>query len=101
MFSYRTEVLQLTARGDRILNKDQVKGMTKDVAGKVQEQAGKLVGSKEQQIKGLVKTDFGERGKRASATSSSLLTISTKADSRRYNAWPAIPESQIFLWSLN
>jgi len=35
------------------MNKDQVKGVAKDVAGKVQEQAGKLVGSKEQQIKGL------------------------------------------------
>jgi uncharacterized protein YjbJ (UPF0337 family) len=35
------------------MNKDQVKGVVKDIAGKVQEQAGKLVGSKEQQAKGL------------------------------------------------
>ena len=35
------------------MNKDQVKGAAKDVAGKVQEEAGKVVGSKEQQIKGL------------------------------------------------
>ena len=28
------------------MNKDQVKGVTKDIAGKVHEQAGKLVGSK-------------------------------------------------------
>jgi uncharacterized protein YjbJ (UPF0337 family) len=42
------------------MNKDQVKGMTKDVAGKVQEQAGKLVGSKEQQIKGLSKQISGK-----------------------------------------
>ncbi len=34
------------------MNKEQVKGVAKDVAGKVQEQAGKLVGSKEQQIAG-------------------------------------------------
>jgi uncharacterized protein YjbJ (UPF0337 family) len=42
------------------MNKDQVKGVTKDVAGKVQEQAGKLVGSKEQQIKGLSKQISGK-----------------------------------------
>ena len=42
------------------MNKDQVKGVAKDVAGKVQEQAGKLVGSKEQQIKGLSKQIAGK-----------------------------------------
>ncbi len=42
------------------MNKDQAKGETKVVAGKVQEQAGKLVGSKEQQIKGLSKQIVGK-----------------------------------------
>jgi uncharacterized protein YjbJ (UPF0337 family) len=42
------------------MNKDQVKGVAKDVAGKVQEEAGKLVGSKEQQIKGLSKQISGK-----------------------------------------
>jgi uncharacterized protein YjbJ (UPF0337 family) len=42
------------------MNKDQVKGVTKNIAGKVQEQAGKLVGSKEQQIKGLSKQISGK-----------------------------------------
>jgi len=42
------------------MNKDQVKGVAKYVAGKVQEQAGKLVGSKEQQIKGLSKQISGK-----------------------------------------
>ena len=37
-----------------------MKGVAKDVAGKVQEQAGKLVGSKEQQIKGLSKQISGK-----------------------------------------
>ena len=37
------------------MNKDQIKGAAKDTAGKVQEAAGKLVGSKEQQAKGLSK----------------------------------------------
>lgn len=42
------------------MNKDQVKGVAKDVAGKIQEQAGKLVGSKEQQVKGLSKQISGK-----------------------------------------
>jgi uncharacterized protein YjbJ (UPF0337 family) len=42
------------------MNKDQVKGVARDVAGKVQEQAGKLVGSKEQQVKGLSKQIAGK-----------------------------------------
>jgi uncharacterized protein YjbJ (UPF0337 family) len=42
------------------MNKDQVKGAAKDVAGKVQEKAGKLVGSKEQQVKGLSKQISGK-----------------------------------------
>lgn len=42
------------------MNKDQIKGKTKDVAGKAQEGAGKLVGSKEQQAKGLKKQVSGK-----------------------------------------
>jgi uncharacterized protein YjbJ (UPF0337 family) len=42
------------------MNKDQVKGVAKDVAGKIQEEAGKLVGSKEQQVKGLSKQISGK-----------------------------------------
>jgi uncharacterized protein YjbJ (UPF0337 family) len=45
------------------MNKDQVKGTAKDVAGKVQEQAGKLVGSKKQQIKGLSRQIAGKTQK--------------------------------------
>ena len=45
------------------MNKDQVKGVVKNVAGKVQEEAGKLVGSKEQQIKGLDKQISGKAQK--------------------------------------
>ena len=47
------------------MNKDQVKGVAKDVAGKVQEEAGRLVGSKEQQIKGLSKQISGKVQKSA------------------------------------
>jgi uncharacterized protein YjbJ (UPF0337 family) len=45
------------------MNKNQVKGVAKDVEGKVQEQAGKLVGSKGQQIKGLSKQISGKMQK--------------------------------------
>jgi uncharacterized protein YjbJ (UPF0337 family) len=45
------------------MNKNQVKGAAKDVAGKVQEEAGKLVGSKQQQVKGLSKQISGKAQK--------------------------------------
>ena len=45
------------------MNKNQVKGTAKDIAGKVQEGAGKLVGSKEQQAKGLGKQVAGKAEK--------------------------------------
>ena len=42
------------------MNKDQVKGALKDAAGKVQEQAGKAVGSRKQQAKGLARQATGK-----------------------------------------
>jgi uncharacterized protein YjbJ (UPF0337 family) len=42
------------------MNKDQVKGATKDIAGKIQEEGGKLIGSKEQQLQGLKKQVKGK-----------------------------------------
>jgi uncharacterized protein YjbJ (UPF0337 family) len=45
------------------MNKDQVKGAAKDVVGKIQEEAGKVVGSREQQIKGLSKQISGKAQK--------------------------------------
>jgi uncharacterized protein YjbJ (UPF0337 family) len=35
------------------MNKNQVKGAVKEIVGKAQEEAGKIVGSKAQQVKGL------------------------------------------------
>lgn len=35
------------------MNKDQAQGAAKDLGGKIQEEFGKLVGSKEQEAKGL------------------------------------------------
>jgi len=45
------------------LNKNQIKGAAKNIAGKVQEEAGKLAGSKEQQVKGLGKQIAGKAEK--------------------------------------
>jgi len=42
------------------MNKDQVKGKLKDIGGKIQEEAGKVVGSSEQQAKGLNKQVEGK-----------------------------------------
>lgn len=41
------------------MNRDQIKGATKDAAGKVQEKTGALIGSKEQQAKGMAKQAEG------------------------------------------
>lgn len=45
------------------MNKDQVKGTVKDIAGKAQEEAGKLFRSKDQQAKGLSKQISGKAEK--------------------------------------
>ena len=42
------------------MNKDQVKGTVKELAGKVQAQVGKVVGSQEQQVKGHLREAEGK-----------------------------------------
>ena len=42
------------------MNKDQAKGVVKDVAGKVQESAGQVTGNREQQAKGMLKQVEGK-----------------------------------------
>lgn len=42
------------------MNKDQVKGGAKQLAGKAQEKAGKLVKSRKQQVKGVAKQAAGK-----------------------------------------
>ena len=42
------------------MNKDQIKGTTKDIAGKIQEEVGNISGSKEDQAKGLSKQVEGK-----------------------------------------
>jgi uncharacterized protein YjbJ (UPF0337 family) len=45
------------------MNKDQIKGEAKNIAGKVQEKAGKAMGSSEQQVKGQAKQVTGKMQK--------------------------------------
>lgn len=45
------------------MNTDQIKGGSKDVAGKVQQKAGEVTDSKEQQAKGLEKQVEGKAQK--------------------------------------
>jgi len=42
------------------MNKDQVKGTLKDIGGKIQEEAGKVVGNRNQEAKGLEKQVEGK-----------------------------------------
>ena len=60
------------------MNKDQVKGEAKDIAGKVQEAAGKLVGSKEQQAKGLAKQVEGKVQKGVGDVKQSLKDVNKR-----------------------
>jgi uncharacterized protein YjbJ (UPF0337 family) len=46
------------------MNKDQVKGVVKEAAGKAQEKTGQLTGSTAQQAKGLAKEVEGETEKK-------------------------------------
>ena len=46
------------------MNKDQVKGTVKDVAGKVQSKTGEMTGSTEHQIKGMAKQAEGKTQKK-------------------------------------
>ena len=54
------------------MNKDQVKGTVKDIAGKLQEKTGQALGSKEQQAKGIVKQVEGQ-GQKAKGNAKEML----------------------------
>jgi uncharacterized protein YjbJ (UPF0337 family) len=48
-------------QGQSIVNKDQVKGAAKIVAGKIQEETGNLIGSDEQIVKGVKRQIAGKK----------------------------------------
>ena len=64
------------------MNKDQVKGTAKTVAGKVQQSAGKLVGSREQEAKGLGQQMAGKAQK---AMGDVKAAIKTKSATSRHH----------------
>jgi len=45
------------------MNKDQIKGKVKDIAGKVQQKTGEATGSASQQVKGVAKQIAGKTQK--------------------------------------
>ena len=51
---------QLARKSEILMNKDQVKGAAKDIAGKVQRKVGEATGSASQQIKGGAKQVEGK-----------------------------------------
>jgi uncharacterized protein YjbJ (UPF0337 family) len=55
-----------------IMNKDQVQGAVKQAAGKVQQKAGELTGSKEQEVKGAAKQVAGNVQKNYGDTKEAL-----------------------------
>jgi uncharacterized protein YjbJ (UPF0337 family) len=57
------------------VNKNQMKGTAKDIAGKLQEQTGKLVGSRKQQVKGLEKQISGKLQKGVGDTTEAIKDI--------------------------
>jgi len=60
------------------MNKDQVKGAVKEAAGKVQQKAGKLVGSTEQEAKGLAKKLEGKVQKKVGDAKEALKEARSK-----------------------
>lgn len=51
--------MRMIRRGE-VMNRDQVKGTAKDIAGKVQQKAGEVTGSTSQQVKGMEKQVEGK-----------------------------------------
>ena len=77
------------------MNKDQVKGTAKDIAGKVQEEAGKLTGDKEQQAKGLGKQEGGRRQGSCQRFNRQALTVACQVGERRDNTEASRPRVSI------
>lgn len=61
------------------MNKDQIKGAAKEVAGKVQRKAGELVDSPEQQAKGAAREVAGKVQKRVGDVKEDLKDSARKA----------------------
>ncbi|HYN58488.1 MAG TPA: CsbD family protein [Rubrivivax sp.] len=60
------------------MNKDQVKGAVKEAAGKVQQKAGKMIGSSEQEAKGLTTKLQGKAQKKVGDAKEALKVARSK-----------------------
>jgi uncharacterized protein YjbJ (UPF0337 family) len=65
------------------MNKNQVKGSVKDVAGKVQQKVGEAVGSTKQQVKGLANQIEGKLQKGVGDVEQAVDDSVKRSDSRR------------------
>ena len=63
------------------MNRDQVKGKAKDIAGKVQQKVGEVTGSTSQQVKGVAKQVEGKVQKGAGDAEEALRDSERKARS--------------------
>jgi len=63
------------------MNRDQVKGKEKDIAGKVQQKVGEVTGSTSQQVKGVAKQVEGKVQKGAGDAEEALRDSERKARS--------------------
>jgi uncharacterized protein YjbJ (UPF0337 family) len=69
-------------RGD-VMNRNQVKGTAKDVAGKVQASVGKAIGNPAQQLKGVEKQIEGSIQKGAGNVQQAAADAQKKTDKQR------------------
>jgi uncharacterized protein YjbJ (UPF0337 family) len=67
------------------MNSDQIKGKAKDIGGKIQEEAGKVVGSSQQQAKGLANQAEGKVQEKYGDLKDSVNKNSTDSDLNRGN----------------
>lgn len=58
------------------MNEDQIKGKLKDIAGKVQEKVGEVVGSRQQEVKGQSKQVEGKVQEKAGDVKQEVKDIS-------------------------
>jgi len=75
------------------MNKDQVKGAVKEVAGKVQAKTGEIVGSTNQQVKGLVKETEGKMQKNVGTRSLTMKALVYKGPGEK--TWESVPIPKI------
>jgi uncharacterized protein YjbJ (UPF0337 family) len=60
------------------MNKDQVKGVVKEAAGKLQQETGKILGSRKQQARGLVTKVEGQAQKKVGDAKEALKDATSK-----------------------